>query len=642
MSARVDAVALDHVRRRAAAVGQGRAMRHPHRPLGVAACSSSIPRRSMSWPWRSASSRSRTSAQLLAGNLSPQVGQPLLGPAHVGDQHPQQIVGQAHRRDHDTLLDQLARADRHAGGHASRRRRRGGRARRRSRGRPTRETSVMSGRCVPPVYGSLTMISVAGLEDRARDRPRRRRASRRGARGCARPGRPSARDASNTAVEQSRRSLMLGEWAARTSAAPISSATPSSAAAITLRVAGSVIARAPIPPRPGAPASPRRPTGGTVERDRRGASRLRAGRRWSDLEGRAGDGGRATDRDQLDLARLVGEAVPLAMRLVKSRREPRGGLERHRQLERLAAVAQVARHDRVGRPTLAGQRGCEPAELRRASEPSGSDNARDGVSTTVANRDSKRRVDTTRRRAPTPAGCPSASATSQACRGPAPPKATSSRSRGSWPRSTVTTRIAATISWFATARIPRAAAARPRNPAATLATAGAPPCGRAATRRRAPPDGRAVRARGLRRSRSAACRRGHSRPARDRPPPIAARPAVLHRRRSRRCCRRRLRRCECPAGAGARAGRPRAVVAIVRPLPERIRQTSVEVPPMSKLTASTAPPATTAATPPAGPESSSRAPWSAASESSASPPLDCITNGCGRPTTAAAAPSCLR
>ena len=39
--------------------------------------------------------------------------------------------------------------------------------------------------------------------------------------------------ASNSAVEASRRSLMLAEWAARTSAAPISSQTARSAPAST-------------------------------------------------------------------------------------------------------------------------------------------------------------------------------------------------------------------------------------------------------------------------------------------------------------------------------------------------------------------------------------------------------------------------
>ena len=66
---------------------------------------------------------------------------------------------------------------------------------------------------------------------------------------------------------------------------------------------------------------------------------------------------------------------------------------------------------------------------------------------------------------------PSSSATSQACSGPAPPKAISSNPRGSCPRSTDTTLIARTISWFATATIPAAAARTLANPSATVATA---------------------------------------------------------------------------------------------------------------------------------------------------------------------------
>ena len=96
----------------------------------------------------------------------------------------------------------------------------------------TTATSVMSGRCVPPVYGSLI----------AHTSPRRApRASTAATASGIAPrwtGRCSAwaiirPPGSKTAVEQSRRSLMLAEWAERTSAAPISSATPRRAAAST-------------------------------------------------------------------------------------------------------------------------------------------------------------------------------------------------------------------------------------------------------------------------------------------------------------------------------------------------------------------------------------------------------------------------
>ena len=74
--------------------------------------------------------------------------------------------------------------------------------------------------------------------------------------------------------------------------------------------------------------------------------------------------------------------------------------------------------------------------------------------------------------------------------------------------------------------------------------------------------------------------------------------------------------------------------------PPRIRQTSVDVPPMSKVTASANPLAAAAAaparTPPAGPDSSSEAGSSAASAAGSSPPADVMTS------TSAASPARLR
>ena len=51
---------------------------------------------------------------------------------------------------------------------------------------------------------------------------------------------------------------------------------------------------------------------------------------------------------------------------------------------------------------------------------------------------------------------PSSAAIAAACIGPAPPKGSSAKPRGSMPRSTVTTRSARTISWLATRTIPAA------------------------------------------------------------------------------------------------------------------------------------------------------------------------------------------
>ena len=91
-----------------------------------------------------------------------------------------------------------------------------------------RETSVMSGRCVPPAKGSLRMktslrpglwlmtaATASGIAPRWTGM----------CSACA-TMRPFS---SKSAVEQSRRSLMFAENADRTSAAPISSATPRSA-----------------------------------------------------------------------------------------------------------------------------------------------------------------------------------------------------------------------------------------------------------------------------------------------------------------------------------------------------------------------------------------------------------------------------
>ena len=94
------------------------------------------------------------------------------------------------------------------------------------------------------------------------------------------------------------------------------------------------------------------------------------------------------------------------------------------------------------------------------------------------------------------------------------------------------------------------------------------------------------------------------------------------------------------SSCGRRSGRPPTRRSALRPAtPSRIRQTSVDVPPMSKLIASGMPAATTAATPPAGPDRSSRAGCAAASSRSHTPPFDCITAGAGRPSAAAVSAS---
>ena len=140
---------------------------------------------------------------------------------------------------------------------------------------------------------------------------------------------------------------------------------------------------------------------------------------------------------------------------------------------------------------------------------------------------------------------PSSSASAQACSGPAPPKATSAKPRGSWPRSTETTRSALSISAFTTSitaggSIPssaRSAASRSSSiPPASVA--GSRPSRRFASvtvgsRAAAPVAGRpGIGARAL-----------------------AARRAARRRGRARRSSRRRRRRCGCRPSAAARAAR---------------------------------------------------------------------------------------
>jgi hypothetical protein len=89
---------------------------------------------------------------------------------------------------------------------------------------------------------------------------------------------------------------------------------------------------------------------------------------------------------------------------------------------------------------------------------------------------------------------------------------------------------------------------------------------------------------------------------------------------------------------GSRIGRPPTDRSSVRSArPPEIRQTSVEVPPMSNEIAFSTPAsaATRAAptTPPAGPETSTSAAWRAASSIVATPPDERMTSGSGSPAS---------
>src|SRR5436305_159489 len=154
---------------------------------------------------------------------------------------------------------------------------------------------------------------------------------------------------SKRAVEQSRRSLMLAENEARISTAPISSAIERSELPRTWSSIFTVWSRSatvasrsrqhqraisiPIPHPPGgyeARCAVELDCGRTFD-----VQRL-AGRQ---VEHRPGSGLGRADRDELELAGPVGVAVALLMRTMKGLREV--ALDRNRQLERLARIAQV-------------------------------------------------------------------------------------------------------------------------------------------------------------------------------------------------------------------------------------------------------------------------------------------------------------
>ena len=195
----------------------------------------------------------------------------------------------------------------------------------------------MSGKCVPPAYGSLSDPDLVRA-------PARGRATAATASGiaprwtgmcsaCA-TMRPAA---SKSAVEQSRRSLMFDENAERTSAAPISSATARSAAADHLELDGDHRrrSRTSVPCRSVSPAQP----AGTQQRR---TGRIRRGSGPSTAvcvarRARPGPGHdlRRAHGDELDCPVAVGVPVALFMRGMEAILEARA--ERDGQLEGLAS-----------------------------------------------------------------------------------------------------------------------------------------------------------------------------------------------------------------------------------------------------------------------------------------------------------------
>ena len=103
---------------------------------------------------------------------------------------------------------------------------------------PSRDTIVMSGRWLPPENGSLSTNTSRGPGSRSITAATASGIAPRCTGMCSAWATIRPR-ASNSAAEQSRRSLMFEEYALRTSAVPISSATPDSALVSTDSVIGS-------------------------------------------------------------------------------------------------------------------------------------------------------------------------------------------------------------------------------------------------------------------------------------------------------------------------------------------------------------------------------------------------------------------
>ena len=188
---------------------------------------------------------------------------------------------------------------------------------------------------------------------------------------------------------------------------------------------------------------------------RRRAAHRRRPRGSRQLERRAGRHPRHAHAHDLDLAVRVGEPEPLAV----------------------AGVEPLARGSHAARPARSARGPGPGSEARtrppRGSSPAASRRAAASRSRPTSVRRSPTAIPSAERTPPaagtTTARIPSRSATSQAWSGPAPPNATSSSPRGSCPCSTLTTRIARTISSFATAITPSAAARSDRNGPPTCA-----------------------------------------------------------------------------------------------------------------------------------------------------------------------------
>src|SRR5579884_126414 len=212
----------------------------------------------------------------------------------------------------------------------------------------------MSGRCVPPVYGSFSAHTSPGARSSCLAAATASGIAPRWTGMCSACAiiRPPS---SKSAVEQSRRSLMFAEKAERIRTTPISSAIDRSAAPSTCSSTGMecpafFTKSSPTREHPEGTIPNPLPPGGKPDRRPVQFDRGRAGRglprqvrtrrrRTWQLELRPRDDVRCVDRDELDLPLRLGVAVALLVRSVERGAEVR--LQRHAQLERLTAIAQV-------------------------------------------------------------------------------------------------------------------------------------------------------------------------------------------------------------------------------------------------------------------------------------------------------------
>ena len=307
------------------------------------------------------------------------------------------------------------------------------------------------------------------------------------------------------------------------------------------------------------------------------SSTVRAGARGARAPRRAAGRGvgaeahaETRDRHQLDLRRARRGSRSAAR---GPRRRPRAaspGRRRrrasHRQLEGLAAVAQLVAH------ALSPPRPPAPELARASQQLLARGRRRSARSSLGREHDRPRDVAARRRRREAERGEHAAGARAEhaldaelwasaaACSGPAPPKAISAKPRGSTPRSTVITRSARSISASATRTMPSAHSssssaelARQRADARSRGIASSSHAARERRVRRAAAE-QQVRVGDGRLAAAAPVAGG----AGMRRPPSAARRAARRRRRARRSSRRPRRPCGCRAPAARAVGPPTA------------------------------------------------------------------------------------